>query len=67
MFIKATKTEKLRGSTATHETLVILNTALIKFISLSSKNSTWVVYDNNIGFEVMIPYQEFLDLLTEKN
>jgi hypothetical protein len=67
MFIKATKTEKLRGSTATHETLVILNTALIKFISLSSKNSTLVVYDNDIGFEVMIPYQEFLDLLTEKN
>jgi hypothetical protein len=63
MFIKATKTEKIRGTTGTFETPVILNTALIKFINESSKNSTWVVFDNDLGFEVMIPYQEFADLL----
>jgi hypothetical protein len=63
MFIKATKTEKLRGSTGTHETKVILNTAHIKFINISSKNSTWVVYANDLSFEVLIPYEEFAELL----
>ena len=64
MFIKTTKTKPIRGTTKTHETPVILNTALIKFINESSVNTTtWVVFDNDLGFEVMIPYQEFADLL----
>ena len=64
MFIKSTKTQKLRGTTETFETPVILNTALIKFINESSEKTTWVVYDNDMGFEVMISYQEFADLLS---
>ena len=63
MFIKTTKKEPIRGTTKTHETPVILNTALIKFINESSEKTTWVVYDNDMGFEVLISYQEFADLL----
>jgi hypothetical protein len=64
MFIKTTKKKPIRGTTKTHETPVILNTALIKFINESSENTTWVVFDNDMGFEVMIPYQAFADLLS---
>jgi hypothetical protein len=64
MFIKTTETKKIRGTNITDESPVILNTALIKFIYESSKTTSLVVYDNDMGLQVMIPYQELADLLS---